>query len=590
MSTAAAAEGNERLGDPLVEVRGLVKYFLVRGGVLGRTVGFIRAVDGVTFSITRGKTLGLIGESGCGKTTVGRCILRLLEPTEGAVRFDGRDLAKVPRSRLVSAAAGLMVTAVVVNIIILLIAILNRAFGPSLVVPDLFMMLAAGFAPGSTAGIQSAFGTGVGNAWVLLAIVGAIGGGYGAGAAIEAQRPAPAAIGALLVLGSLQVVLGAAALVLILVARKEFGKDTARSIRKDMQIVFQDPFGSLNPRVLVSHTVGEPLQAFRREVGERYPEVSGGGRTLSGLQIRQIVKELIARVGLNPEHLNRFPHEFSGGQRQRICVARALALKPAFVVLDEPTSALDVSVQAQILNLLKEIQRERALTYLFISHHLAVIRHMCDDVAVMYLGKIVERASNDALFKAPMHPYTMALLSAVPSVEPESRRERIVLEGEIPSPANPPSGCRFHTRCNFALEREVREVEAQWEEGYGAVVKLADPLAAPQTVRLVVDGKAVDPMAALGAVAYEVDEIEGVGAEVRVHAVVARGAAARVRYRRYRGPCVLEEPKLLERAAGHEVACHFSEEALAAQRTAAAEKRPIGAVIAEMRAPIAPSA
>ncbi len=293
------------MNGPLVQVDGLVKHFIQRGGLFGRRAPAVRAVDGVDLSIERQETLGVVGESGCGKTTLGRCLLRLIEPTGGRILFEGEDLLSL-------------------------------------------------------------------------------------------------------------------------------GPKEMRQRRRDMQMVFQDPFSSLNPRLNVFNLVAEPLRAQT---------------DLRGEALEERVLEPLNRVGLKEEHLYRYPHEFSGGQCQRIAVARALALNPTFIIWDEPTSALDVSVQAQILNLLQEVQREFGLTYLFISHDLSVVEHISDRIAVMYVGKIVELSTAEEIFGRAYHPYTVALLSSTPIADPDARRARIVLEGGVPSPVNPPSGCRFHPRC-----------------------------------------------------------------------------------------------------------------------------------------------
>ncbi len=299
--------------DSLLEVRNLKMHFpLTKGIIFQRKVGAVRAVDGLNFAVKKGETLGLVGESGCGKSTTGRAILQLYRPTEGEVLFEGTDLTKIGGERL-------------------------------------------------------------------------------------------------------------------------------RRMRKRMQMIFQDPYASLNPRMTVGSIVAEPLEIHKLARGK---------------DKHARVQELLRVCGLNPYFANRYPHEFSGGQRQRIGIARALAVNPAFIVADEPISALDVSIQAQIINLLEELQDEFHLTYLFIAHDLSVVRHISDRVAVMYLGRIVELADRDELYVHPAHPYTKALLSAVPIPDPrvERKRERIILTGDVPTPVNPPSGCRFHTRCPIAIE------------------------------------------------------------------------------------------------------------------------------------------
>lgn len=307
--------------ETLLEVTNLKKHFPIKGGLLRRTMATVKAVDGVSFTIRKGETLGLVGESGCGKTTTGRTILRLEQATGGEVIFEGKDVLKASRGQM-------------------------------------------------------------------------------------------------------------------------------KNLRRDMQIVFQDPYASLDPRITIGESVAEGLM------------IHGIG---TSKEREERVRDVLGRVGLHPNQMNRFPHEFSGGQRQRIGIARALIMEPKLIICDEPVSALDVSIQSQVLNLLRNLQREFGLTYLFIAHNLNVVEHISDRVGVMYLGKLVELAGSEDLFREPLHPYTKALISAIPMPDPTAKRERIVLQGDVPSPIKPPSGCRFHPRCWIA-KTICKEQEPAFEE------------------------------------------------------------------------------------------------------------------------------
>lgn len=312
----------------VVEVNDLKKYFPIKSGVLQKTIGHVRAVDGVSFKLKKGQTFGLVGESGCGKTTIGRSILRLTEPTSGEVKIDGLDICSLKKKEL-------------------------------------------------------------------------------------------------------------------------------RPVRPKMQMIFQDPFSSLDPRMPVGEIIGEAVREHNIVPKSEY---------------RDYILKVMQDCGLRPYYIDRYPHEFSGGQRQRICIARALALNPDFIVCDEPVSALDVSIQAQIINLMKDLQEERQLTYLFISHDLSVVEHISDVIGVMYLGTMVETGAKDDIFREPLHPYTKALFSAVPIADPDMKMNRIILEGDIPSPANPPKGCKFHTRCAQCMGKCKEEAPVPKDMGNGHVV------------------------------------------------------------------------------------------------------------------------
>jgi peptide/nickel transport system ATP-binding protein/oligopeptide transport system ATP-binding protein len=423
----------------LLEVDHLVKYFPVRGGFLQRTVAQVKAVDDVSFFIRQGETLGLVGESGCGKTTVGRTLLGLIPATGGRVRFEGNDVfgqgvterakstAKLPRLALVAVALT-FISALYYLIIFLLVTSNTITLSSNQGVNDISAWTFLG-----TAVLGAGLGIGLlrlqGWARTLLIVLSYI---------TILLNLVTIATGSLSIYPVVGIVLSIAFLVLLYNENvaDAFGVNYLKSMRRDIQIIFQDPFASLDPRVPIGESVGEGLLIHGFSKQERKDRVA----------------DVLAHVGLLPEHASRFPHEFSGGQRQRIGIARALALRPKFIVCDEPVSALDVSIQSQVLNILKDLQEEYGLTYLFIAHNLSVVEHISDRVGVMYLGKMAEMTDRYSLFENPQHPYTHALLSAIPIPDPKVKRERIILKGDVPSPLNPPTGCRFHTRCWLAQD------------------------------------------------------------------------------------------------------------------------------------------
>jgi len=416
----------------LIDVVAMKKYFPIRAGLMKRLVGNVRAVDDVSFYIKKGETLGLVGESGCGKTTVGRSIMMLTAPTAGYILFE------TPKT--------------IVDDVRSLMAYRNKAENGEIKTSE--FAAAAGkidaLVSNQNCNIRAE------KKKHLCSRAGKLNDTVkrkGKKEISEEDR------------GEIIELIDEA---IMLIAKKYSmnyrRKKEVRALRNRIQFVFQDPFSSLNPRMLIKDIIAEPLMAQKRIRTDIFARITRkkvfddpdgiqdkGAKFRSAEEIRNEVIVLLEKVGLNIEHLYRYPHEFSGGQRQRIGIARALSVQPDFVVLDEPTSALDVSVQAQILNMLNELQRDFGLTFLFISHDLSTIRYMCDRIAVMYLGKIVEAAPKAELFHCPTHPYTEALLSVIPVPDPDLKRDRIILAGDVPSPANPPSGCRFHTRCPLVI-------------------------------------------------------------------------------------------------------------------------------------------
>jgi peptide/nickel transport system ATP-binding protein/oligopeptide transport system ATP-binding protein len=435
--------------EDLIIVDNLVKYFPIRGGFLQRVQAWVRAVDGVSFTVRKGETLGLVGESGCGKTTVGRTILGLIPHDGGSVFFEGQDVLAAFASDTEHRKQKRVWLAIFTAFLFLPGPLTGQniftdpADGIRATLPFLIIFSVLFVAAGLWSGLVAE------NRWAALK-------GY-----FRENTPvyvAGVVLGLVWFNGSMALLegLGLSTMMSALISsallvfggyliHRRYGKIVDRrvkALRRDMQIVFQDPYSSLDPRVPVGDSIGEGLLVHgEKNSSKRY----------------QVVLEMLDQVGLQDFHARRYPHEFSGGQRQRIGIARALALGPKFIVCDEPVSALDVSIQAQVLNILKDLQRDLGFSYLFIAHNLSVVEHISDRVAVMYLGKMVELAERQEMFENPLHPYTQALMSAIPVPDPTLKRERVILKGDVPSPVNPPSGCRFHPRCPVVMDHCSQE-------------------------------------------------------------------------------------------------------------------------------------